>query len=181
MNRKPKTKAERKLRTWKTTKALLHIGTYLSPFVPASILTAVNVDEWFATNAVSVSTGFVTLALAVVMGIFAISKKDNLLKTHVSPIIYIAIFFVVLGVSFKFLESISGELGNMFILIAVGLVGSFASSQVEQTIATEKTEYWKSIVVDAGIDRKASEKEIKRKQEIELAIKEAHNIGGILE
>lgn len=156
-------------RKWTTAKWALYAGMYLLPLIPASIMTGVHWEEWFKNCGTSLPFGFVTLLLGVVMTLIGIVKRDEIFKQNISGIFYFALVFVVLGLSFKFLSNICNQMGDMFLLTALGILAGATSDQVNKSLATPRVKEYKQLIKDNCLDMRS----IKRKERKEKAAKEA--------
>lgn len=174
------TRTQKLSKRWKGAKIAAHGGTYLCPFLPATILTIVNANEWFAAKSWSVSLGFITLIISLLTCLIGIMKKDKLFKKNVSAIFPFAIALLCFGISFMFLGSIAENLGLMFIFIACGCVASGICHQVEIKVIDRKVLWYESILSEAGLNEKQLKTERKKQMAIELARKEAEDLGDIL-
>lgn len=179
--KKNKTKTQKIYSRWKTAKALLHGGTYLCPFIPAGILTAIRADEWFAKKSWSIGVGLASLLITLLITLLGILNKDKLIKSKISPLFPFAAMLGCFGASFMFLANISGELGMMFILVCVGCLTSAGASQIEKTVVDKKVKWYDAILKEAGLDSKENLLKKKKAEAIANARKEAEDIGVLLE
>jgi hypothetical protein len=174
------TKTQKLHRNWKTASIVSKIGVYTCPFIPASIITAINAEEWFSENPWSIGIGFASLLISVLSSILAVASKDKLLKNKISVLYGLAGLFACFGISFMFLASISQNFGQMFLFTSFGLVGSATCNQLDEKLFSLKEKWYKEILNKAGIDKQDKVLERKKIEAINKAIKEAEEIGDIL-
>lgn len=178
-----KVKKEKKERTTlQTYKALkrgqigMEVGKYAMPLIPASIITGVNWDNWFANCGASLPFGFTSLIFAVVLAILGISKKDNLVKEKLSGLVYLALTFACFGLAFKFLSNVMNQMGDVFLWTALAICGSFGVDQVDKTVMTKNINFYKELVDKNELDPRARKKKAKEAKLAEKAQKEAEAI-----
>ena len=176
--KKQKTTLE-KAKAWKRGYLALKAGQFASPIVPFGVILGINWSDWFGAGASegwSIGLGFGMLAVATVLAIAEVMRKDELVKTKVSFVFYISIVFVLVGFSFKLLASIMNEMGNYFLYIACGLLGGGGIDQINQAFVRPKSDFYANLVEENGLDKSSARKlldaeqakkegEEKRKQE----------------
>jgi len=141
-----------------------YIGKYLAPVIPAAITTGINWDKWFQQSGTSLPMGFVTLLIAIIVSILAISKKDKLVETKVTPLIYVTLIMAIWGVAFMFLANICDQMGKLLLYTCIGLLASAASDQVDQVVIEPRLEEYNKLVDEFGLDKKAVAKQQRREQ-----------------
>lgn len=154
---------------WNVARWSLYVGMYVLPLTPAAVMTGINWEKWFENCGTSLPFGVVTLLLGVIMTLIGISKRDEIFQQNISGLFYFALVFVVLGLAFKFLSNICNQMGDMFLLTAVGILNGAASDQVNKSLAIPRAKEYKKLIEDNCLDTRA----IKRQERKERAEKEA--------
>lgn len=174
---KAKTKSKT-LATYKRYRALkwgLYSSVYALPLVPASVLTAINWDEWVAQtgNSWSLGLGFGSLLLSLLITILAVAKKDKFLKDLLSPVFYIALILGVWSVSFLLLSSILHNFGQMLLFTSLSLIVSGGADQVRTKLVEPQLSFYKDLVVTNKLNPKWEEKRKLKEERTRLATEEA--------
>lgn len=154
---------------WNTARWSLYAGMYILPLVPATVMTGLNWEKWFENCGTSLPFGFITLLLGVVMTLIGIAKRDDIFKQNISGLFYFTLVFVVLGLAFKFLSNICNQMGNMFLLTAVGILTGATSDQFNKSLVTPRVKEYKKLIEDNCLDMRS----IKKRERKEKAEKEA--------
>lgn len=160
----PTVKAYKK---WKTARAGLYAATFSSPLLPATVMTIVNWDEWFAKSGVSLPLGFASLLVSTVLSIIGIWKKDDLTNKAVSAVYYLALVFVGFAASFLFLANLMAQVGYMFLATAGGLIAGASADQVNKSLVKPRIKEYRELIDANGLDTRAKKK-IERKQQAKL-------------
>ncbi len=146
-------------RKWSTAKWSLYGATFAAPVVPATVMTIVNWDEWFAQSGPSLPLGFVSLLVSTLLSIIGIWKKDDIANKAISAIYYIALLFVCFGATFLFLSSLFSQVGYMFMATAAGLVASGTADQVNKSLVKPRVEEYKELIDKNALDERARKKQ----------------------
>lgn len=181
-----------KSKTLSTYKKLKHgnralkVGVIATPLLPASIITGINWNEWFAQSGFSLPLGLGSLLVTTLLAILCLVKSDTVIKKKDTALIFLACLFLCLGVTNLFLASLFTQLGYMFIYTACGLAGSFGEYEVSKRIMDPKIEEYKKLVEENCLDTKSQKRKERKEQALrdreELAKQEAENIenGGLI-
>ena len=157
----PTVKAYKK---WKVAAVGLTIGTFASPLLPATLMTAINWDEWFAKSGVSLPFGFSALVVSTVLSIVGIWKKDSLVNKTVSAVFYLSIVFMFFGVAFLFLANLMSQVGYMFLATAGGLAVGASADQVNRSLARPMVKEYRKLIDRNALDPNAKKKAERKKQ-----------------
>lgn len=161
----PKTLVEYK--KWNTAKWALYGAMFAAPVAPATIMTIINWDEWFAQSGVSLPLGFVSLLVSTLLSIIGIWKKDDLANKAVSAVYYLALVFVCFGATFLFLANLFSQVGYMFLATAGGLVASGTADQVNKSLVKPRVKEYKELIETNALDTRAKKK-AERKERAKL-------------
>ena len=151
-------------RKWNAAKWGLYAGMFAAPVIPASIMTAINWNEWFAQSGVSLPLGFASLLVSTVLSIIGIWKKDDITNKAVSAVYYLALIFVCFGATFLFLANIFSQVGYMFLLTAGGLAVGGTSDQVNKSLVKPRVEEYKKLIEENALDERAKKKAERKAQ-----------------
>lgn len=157
-------------RRWKALDYTLRISKYLLPCVPASIITAINWEEWFVNCGASLPFGFATLLISVIVTILAIYKGDEVVNAKVSKLFYLAVVLAVWAIAFMFLANIMQQIGQMILWTAVGVVVGATGDQVEKSYVSKVVTEYEQLIHDNCLskeDKKKKERAEKAKAEAE--------------
>lgn len=159
--------------SWKRLKYGLYAFQWTAPIIPATIITAINWQEWFKENN-SLPFGFVSLLVSVLLSILMIYKRDETAESKVSPIYSVAMIIAVWGVTFLLLGSLMNNMGVLFLATAGGCVGSGTANQVIQSKVQPMIDEYRKLIDENLLDKKAFEKEqraIQAKEEAKQVVK----------
>lgn len=164
---KEKSKTKSSFNKWRFAKWSLYIGTYLSPLLPASILTVSNWNKWFklSDNKLSIGMGFVSLMISVIITIIGVAKRDSILKEKISPLFYLSLVIACWAISLMFLASIANEFGNMLLYTSFGLVGGATCDQINKSKVIKEVNFYYQTLIDNGLLIK-QQKEKERREKI---------------
>ena len=154
-NKKQKTTIE-KYRYWRNWDIGLTAAKFAMPLASFGTVLGVNWNQWVGDSASqgwSIGIGFGMLIIATLSAMLAIWKKDDIVKSKVSGVLYIAIIFVVIGFGFKCLASIMSEMGDMFLYVAIGLVASFGVDEADKLAVRPKVLFYKNLVEENGLSK----------------------------
>lgn len=168
--KKQKSKTVSTYNKWRATKVGLYVGKYLAPCVPASVITAVNWDEWFVNAGASLPMGFATLLISVIVTILAITKGDDLVNKNVSKIYYIAGVMSVWAISFMFLANILQSMGQMLLWTIAGILASGTCDQLNMKLVNPRISEYKALIDDNCLNSSAR-KRAERKARAEAEAK----------
>ena len=176
---KKRTKTENEYLKLKASSVGLTSGMFICPIIPATVITCVNAEQWFAAKPYSIGLGFASLLITLIVSVLMVVKKSDIFK-HVSKLWGAVLVMILVGITFMFLAEIAGNFGMMFLATAGGLAGSGICHEVDRLVVQPKIEHKKAVIDGAGLNRKENAKRAKLQADIERAKKEAENIGGIL-
>lgn len=171
--KKYKSKTISRYNKWKTAKYSLYASTYIFPLVPAAAIRGIHWNEWFNKSGPSLPFGFATLLASVLITIWGIAKRDDLLKKNVSPLFYMAAVMAIWAVAFMFLANICNQIGQMLMWTVVGILSGASADQVNKSIVFSRIEEYKKIIDENGLDEKARRKKERKEKLEEEAKKEA--------
>lgn len=160
-----------KYRFWRNWNVGLTAAKFAAPAVPFGIVLGLNWNDWVGNSPSegwSIGIGFGMLIIATLSAVIGIWKKDELVKSKVSGLLYVTIIFLVIGFGFKLLASIMNEMGNMFLYVACGLAGSFGIDQVDKTFIVPEAARFKDLIEKNGLSKSSA----KRMDDEEQAAKE---------
>lgn len=140
---------------WNAAKWGLYAGMWSAPFIPATVMTIINWDEWFAQTGVSLPLGFVSLLVSTLFSIILIWKKDDITNKAISAVYYLAIIFVFFGASLLFLANLFSQVGYMFLATAGGLMASGTADQINKSVVKPNVEYYKNVISKNYLDKKS--------------------------
>ncbi len=179
--KQPKTTVE-KYKYWRNWNVGLTAAKFAMPLIPFGTVLGLHWNQWVGNSASegwSIGVGFGMLIVATISGIIGIWKKDELVNKAVSATFYVAIVLAIIGFAFKLMASMMNEMGDMFLYVASGVVGSGAIDQVNKSLVAPKAKYYKALVEENGLSRKSAQKiadEEQAKREGEEAKKEREEI-----
>ena len=164
MAKKAKSPTLVRYKRWKLASFGLKAGAYAAPLLPATIMTIVNWDEWFAQAGVSLPLGFVSLLISTLLSIIGMWKKDDLLNKKVSAVFYLAILFCCFGATFLFLAKLFSQVGFMFLATAGGLAVGGTADQLNKSLVNVRVEEYAKLIEDNVLDDKAKKKAQRKEQ-----------------
>lgn len=164
MGKKPKYKTVQSYNKWRNGKYALLAGTFASPIIPATVVTAINWNEWFSKSSLSLPFGFACLILAVVMAILGILKSNVVFKKADVALFCLAGFFAVIGLSCLFLASLFTQIGMMWLYVAGGLLGSGTCLAVEKYKIEPNVVYYKKLIEENCLDAKSKRQKAREEQ-----------------
>lgn len=164
MAKKPKYKTIQEYKKWNGIKWGLYAGMWASPVAPATVITVINWDEWFAKSGVSLPFGFASLLVTTILSIILIWKKDEVVNKAVSCVFYIAVLFVFFGATFLFLASLYQMVGFMFLATAGGLVASATADQFNKSLVKPNVAFYQNLIKENHLDAK-SKRQLKREEQ----------------
>lgn len=158
--KKPKTTLE-KYKLWRNWDYGLTAAKFAMPLVPFGVVLGLNWNDWVGDSASegwSLGLGFGMLIVATVSAIIGIWKKDKLVNEKFSGVFYVAIVLAVIGFSFKLLATMINEMGNMFLYVSTGVIGSGIVDEVDKLAVVPKRAYYKELVEKNGLDKSSAKK-----------------------
>jgi len=156
--------------------AIMYGSKYAMPFVPATVMTIINWNEWFAETRGSLPAGFTALIIATIIAIIGIFKKDKLAEKKVSVLFVFALALFVVAASFLWLANVMHEAGMMFLYTACAVTASAVDDQLEKSLVLPRLEEFNEDIKEGGLDKKTNrreERKAKRLAEIEEAKRRA--------
>jgi len=171
--KKPKSKTKSTYNKYRVAKYSLKAGTYVVPLVPDATILGVNWEEWVnQSNSWSLGVGFTSLLLTVIMTIWGIAKRDEVVKKNISPLFYLAILLAMWAICLMFLATIASNFGYLLLAASAGLIGGATCDQVNKSKIIPETEFYKKIMQDAGLDEKYNKREAIKQQAYAEAMRE---------
>lgn len=156
-----------KYKFWRNWNYGLVAAKIAMPLVPFSTVLGLNWNDWVGNSPSegwSIGIGFGMLIVATLSSVIGIWKKDELVKSKVSGILYVTIIFLIIGFGFKLLASIMNEMGNMFLYVSAGLAGSFGVDQVDKLAIAPKAQFYKELIETNGLSKSSAQKQDDREQ-----------------
>lgn len=177
MAKKPKLKTVQMYHRWNAGKYALFTGTFACPVIPASIVTAVNWDEWFGQASYSLPFGFSCALVAVIVAILGVLGSDTVIKKKDIMLVWIATLLALIGASCLFLANLLLQMGWMWIYTGGGLLGSAICVSVEKNVVEPNVKMYKDLIakncLDAKSKRQRKREEQARKDAEEDAMRQA--------
>lgn len=166
-------------RNWQIGKNALYVAQWSTPFIPATVITAINWEEWFANQGWTMPFGFATLLVGIFVSILSFYKNDEDAEKKVSGLYQICFILAIFGVSFLLLANIMNQMGFFFLATAGGCLGGATANQVNKTKVKPRIAEYKELIDANFLDKKSQEKEQRRlqaesegKQVVRIKIKE---------
>ena len=78
--KKIKSKTVQKRNALRATNVAMIGAKFAMPAVPATVLTIINWDEWFAQTNGGLPVGFATLLISTIIAVIGIMKRDDFLQ-----------------------------------------------------------------------------------------------------
>ncbi len=153
------------LKSFKRGRVALEATKYVLPLVPAAAITGVNWEEWFGKAGHSLPWGFTFLIISVVTATLGLLKKDEIIGKKISPLIYLAFLFAMLGLSFKFLANVMNQMGDIFLFTAAAIMGSFTADQVDKSYVDGNIALYSRLVEENDLDPKLKARKEKAARE----------------
>lgn len=161
---KPKLTTVDHYKRWNTAKWSLYASMWALPLAPATAMTIINWDEWFAKSGLSLPFGFATLLASTLLSIIGIWKKDEIVNKTVSVVYYLALVFTGFGVSFLFLASLYQMIGYMMLATAGGLLASGTVDQINKSLVKPNVAFYKKLIEENCLDEKSKRKKQREEQ-----------------
>ena len=136
------------------------------PFIPATIMTIINWDEWFANTHGSLPAGFLLMVVGTLVSIVGIWKKDKFMEKHISPLFVLVIGLVLVAASFLLLANILYQAGMMFLYCAAGALAAAIDDQVQMSVVSPRLVEMEEDIKEGGLDRKTNKREARRKKRL---------------
>lgn len=174
-SKQPKTTVQ-KLNFWKRWRLGLTVGEFGMPLIPFGIILGINWSDWVGNSASegwSIGMGFGMLIVSVICAIIGIWKKDEMVKSKVSGIFYVAIVLALMGFSFKLLASIFNSFGDMLLYVCFSVVGSGVVAQVNKSKVQNEVRRYERLVRENGLDKKSA-RELEDEEQARQEGKEAN-------
>lgn len=157
IKRTKKTKTTlQKYKTWRTTSYALAGSEFAMPLIPFGVVLGLNWGDWVGNSQSegwSIGVGFGMLIVATIMAMIGIWKKNDLINSKVSAIFYVAVVFAVVGFGLKLMASMINQLGDMFLYVALGIVGSGSIDQVNKLAIKPRMEFYSKLVKENGLTK----------------------------
>ena len=156
--KQPKTTLQ-KLNLWKGWQLGLTVSEFAMPLIPFGVILGLNWNDWVgdsASQGTTLGIGFGMLVVSVVLAIIGIWKKDEMVKSKLSGIFYVAIVLAIFGVSLKLIAAIINTFGDMLLYVCISVVGSGTIAQVNKTAITKEVVRYQALVKENGLDKKSA-------------------------
>ena len=170
--KKPKSKTLSSYRGLKVGKVALYTGVFACPITPATIITLINWEEWFAKSDKSLPFGFASLLVTVVVAIVGAIKSDTVLKKVDIALYYLGGLLMCIGITCLFFASLLSQMGYMWLYTGAGVLASGACLTVEKKVVSPSLQFYKGLVEENFVDKKTR----KKQEKIERAKKEAQEL-----
>lgn len=169
MGNKPQSKTVTSYKKYNAAKYALTAGAFVCPLVPASVVTAINWEEWFAKSSSSLPFGFACLLLTVITAIIGVLKSDVVLKKVDIALYFFGGVLILIGLTCIFLASLFTEMGWLWIYTASGVLGSGVCVTVNNKVIKPIIDDYKGLIDEFALDKKSQRKA----QRLERARREA--------
>ena len=163
---KIKSKTVRNKNILKVTNTTMWGAKFAMPFVPATVMTIINWDEWFANTHGNLPMGFILLLVGSLIAVIGIWKKDKLMESKVSPLFVFALALVCVAGSFLLLSNILYQTGMMFMYCAAGVVAAAIDDQVQQSVVAPALKEIEEDIKEGGLDKKTNKREARRQKRL---------------
>lgn len=177
--KKAKSKTLAKYRWLQAADASAYVGKYAMAVVPATVMTAVNWEAWFANAGASLPAGFSMLILSTVLSIIGISRKDEIVKKNVSGLFYVGLVFFCFAMSFKFLSNVFNQMGDMLMYTALGVFGGAAADQADKSLVKPMKAEYKELVEANALDGRTKRRNERKRLAREEAEREAKQMQAV--
>ena len=164
--KKIKSKTIQQRNALKVTNVVMYGAKYAMPFVPATVMTIINWDEWFAKTNGGLPAGFIALIVATVVSILGILKRDKLAEKHISTVIPFALALFVVAAAFLWLSNVMYQAGMMFLYTACAVAASAIDDQVQQSLVKPALIEIEEDIKDAGMSKKENKRQERKKERL---------------
>lgn len=164
MAKKPKLRTVTLYHRWQAGSLGLKAGAVMAPLVPASIVTAINWDEWFANTSMTLPFGFASLMSATIIGVVSVIFSGEIVKRKDIILLILAGIFACLGIADLFLAKLIYKMGLMMIYTACGLVGSFGLILWDKIGVQPVVAQYKQLVDQNYLVKKSQKKKLREEQ-----------------
>ena len=165
--KKIKSKTVQTRNALRVTNAVMFGAKFVIPFVPMTVMTIINWDEWFAKTQGGLPAGFAALLVSTLIAVIGVMKRDELVKRHISQLFVFALAMLVAGAACFWLADVMNQAGMMFMLTGAAVFTAAIDDQVLQSYVSTQLEEYNEYVRDGGLDKKAIKKEERRKRAME--------------
>ncbi len=145
-----------KYKTWRNASYGLAASEFAMPLIPFGVVLGLNWSDWVGNSQSegwSIGVGFGMLIVATIMAMIGIWKKNDLISSKVSAVFYVAVVFAVVGFGLKLMASMINQLGDMFLYVALGIVGSGAVDQVNKVAIKPRMDFYSKLVKENGLTK----------------------------
>ncbi len=145
-----------KYKTWRNASYGLAASEFAMPLIPFGVVLGLNWSDWVGNSQSegwSIGVGFGMLIVATIMAMIGIWKKNDLINSKVSAVFYVAVVFAVVGFGLKLMASMINQLGDMFLYVALGIVGSGAVDQVNKVAIKPRMDFYSKLVKENGLTK----------------------------
>lgn len=163
---KVKSKTVRNKNILKAANATMWGAKFALPFVPATVMTIINWDEWFANTHGSLPAGFLLMVVGTLVSIIGIWKKDKFMEKHISPLFVLVIGLVLVAASFLLLANILYQAGMMFLYCAIGALAAAIDDQVQMSVIAPNLAEMEADIREGGLDKKVNKREARKKRRL---------------
>jgi hypothetical protein len=155
MEKKPKSKTVSSYKKFKAIEYGLNAGAFICPLAPASIITAINWEEWFAKSSTSLPFGFACLLLTVIVAVVGVLKSDTVLKKADIALYFFGVILCLIGITSLFLASLFTQMGWLWIFTAMGVIGSGTCVTVKEKAVLPIINEYQGLISEFGLDKKS--------------------------
>lgn len=163
---KVKSKTVRQRNALKAANITMWGAKFALPFVPATVVTAINWDEWFANTHGSLPAGFLLMVVGTLVSIIGIWKKDKFMEKHISPLFILVIGLVLVASAFLLLANIMYQAGMMFLYCAAGALAAAVDDQVQMSVIAPNLAEIEEDIKEGGLDKKTNKRAERRKRRL---------------
>ena len=165
--KKIKSKTVQKRNALRVTNVAMIGAKFAMPAVPATVLTIINWDEWFAQTNGGLPIGFATLLISTIIAVIGIMKRDDLAKKNVSSIFPFALALIVAGAACLWLANVMHQAGIMFMYTGAAVFASAIDDQVQKSFVVPRLAEMNEDIKEGGLDKKSNKREKRRQQRLQ--------------
>ncbi len=150
-----------KFRFWRNWQLGLLGAKFAMPFIPFGIILGIHWNEWVGDSPSagwSLGIGFGMLIVATASSIIGIWKKDEIAKSKISGVLYVALVFLTIGFALKLLASMINEMGDMLLYVSIGIAGSATVDEVDKLAINPNVVFYQDLVNTNGLSKSAAKK-----------------------
>lgn len=165
--KKIKSKTVQKRNALRVTNVAMIGAKFVMPVVPATVMTIINWDEWFAQTNGGLPAGFITLLISTIIAVVGIMKRDDLAKKHISSIFPFALALIVAGAACLWLANVMHQAGMMFMYTGAAVFASAIDDQVQKSLVVPRLQEMNEDIVEGGLDKKTNKRDQRRQARLD--------------